>query len=458
MAFTRFAVNSYQSPALSLSAQRVVNARTVKGQQGSRTQTPVFRLPGVAAFAEFSLPIRGASRVGETLIVVAGTTVYSVSSTGVKTSLGTIPGSGICPSAEGVNECVFLADGVGYVVDTTVTEIVDGDFQAATQVQWIDGYFVFLAADRVFVSGVNDPLTYDALAYDSLTWATQQPIAIIADTRDLIHFMPNAMAIGYNKGTTPYPFGLSPDGFIELGCGATRSPAKLDNTVFWFASDRTVRALRGNTPVRVSTEPLEQLFARMTTVDDAFGMAISQDSSFSYILTFPTEGRTFEYNVATELWNERASYGYNFWQVKGHIEAYGKHFVWASFGSDDLLGYLDPETYGEWDEPQVVTLTSENLNDGVNWVHFDRLEMDMDMGTGLITGQGSDPQMVLRYSDDGGKTWSADYQRSTGAIGEYRKRAIYNRLGRSRSRVFQLQYSEPTPFAFYGAYINEGLS
>ena len=454
MAFTRFAVNSYQSPALSLSAQRVVNARTVKGQQGSRTQTPVFRVPGIAEFVEFGGNIRGACKVGDTLVVLSATTVYSVASDGTLAYLGTIPGVDYCPSAAGVNECVFLADGVGYVVDTTVTEIVDGDFQAATQVKWIDGYFVFLAADRVFVSALNDPLTYDALAYDSLTWATEQPIAIIADTRDLIHFTPQAVVVGYNRGTTPYPFGLSPDGFIELGCAATRSPAKLDNTVFWFASDRTVRALRGNVPVRVSTEPLEQLFARMATVSDAYGFSISQDGSFSYILTFPLEGRTFEYNVATELWNERASYGSTRWNVQGHIEAHGKHYVWV----EKKLGILDPETYAEWDDAQIVVLTSENLNDGVNWVHFDRLEVDMDMGTGLITGQGSDPQIVLRYSDDGGKTWSADYHRSVGAIGETKKRAIWNRLGRSRNRVFQLQYSEPTSFAFYGAHINEGLA
>jgi hypothetical protein len=452
--FSRFAVNSYQSPAISLSAQRVINARTVKGQQGARTQTPVFRCPGIADFQTFAGDIRGASLVGNDLVVVAGGTAFKVASDGTPTTLGGVSGSGPCHSASGVNECVFLSDGVGYVVTTTVTPISDADFAYATQVQWSDGYFIFLAADRVFVSALNDPLTYDALAYDSLVWATHQPIAIIADTRDLIHFMPKAMAIGYNAGTTPYPFALSRDGFIERGCAAARSPAKLDNTVFWLADDLTIRALRGNTPVRVSTEPLEQLFARMGRVDDAYGMAISQDGSFSYILTFPTEGRTFEYNVATELWNERESYGMGQWQVEGHIEAYGKHFVW----SGNKLGVLDPETYAEWGDPQVVVLTSENMHDGVNYVHFDRVELDLDVGVGLSTGQGSDPQLILRYSDDGGKTWSADYQRSVGKIGETRKRVPFARHGRSRNRVYQLTYSDPTSFAFYGAYINEAQS
>jgi hypothetical protein len=449
--FLRFAINSYESPALSLSAQRVVNARTVKGQQGARTQTPVFRCPGIKAFQTLPAPIRGANLAGDRLVVVAGETAYGVSSGGTSTAMGAIPGTGHCASAAGTGKAVFLSSGNGYVVTSTVTPITDPDYLPSTHVTWSDGYFVFLAADRVFTCELNDPTALDALAFDTLIWAIQNPNAILADTRDLIHFMPKAMAIGYNKGTRPYPFALSPDGFIERGCLAPRSLAKLDNTVFWLADDLTVRALRGVTPTRITTEPLEQLFATFETLDDAYGMAISQGGCFSYVLTFPTEGRTFEYNVATELWNERASYGADKWQVEGHIEAYGKHFVWAG----NKLGILDTETYAEWGEPQPVVLTSEPMHNGVNYVHFDRLEIDADMGNGLITGQGSDPQIILRYSDDGGKTWSSDFQRSMGKMGETKRRAVFTRHGRSRNRVYQLVYSDPTAFAFYGVWVNE---
>lgn len=447
-----FAVNSYTSPALSLSAQRVVNAQTVKGQPAARSQTPVFRCPGIVQFAESLYNVRGAALVGATLVIVAGIVVYSVDSSGVKSVIGSIPGTGLCPSASGVNKAVFLADGAGYVVTTGVTLIADPDWLPSTQVVWSDGYFLFLAADRVFSSALNDPLTIDALAYDSLVWSTRQPTALIADTRDIIHFMPKATAIGYNKGTIPYPFALSPDGFIERGCIAPRSPAKLDGSVFWLADDRTVRVLRGAVPVKVSTETLEQLFATFETVDDAFGMAISISGSFSYLLTFPTQDRTFEYSVATGLWNERQSWGMGRWRVDGHIEAYDKQMVW----SGNVIGYLDPEVYTELSEPQVITLTSVPMFDGVNWVHFDRLELDMDVGNGLSTGQGSDPQVRLRYSDDGGKTWGPDYQRPVGKIGETKHRVpAFTRLGRSKNRVYELTYSDPTPFVFYGAYVNE---
>lgn len=450
--YTRFATRSAVSPARTLTAQRVVNARVVPAPEGSRSQAPLFRVPGIRSAVEFDHAIRGAARVGTTLVVLAGETVYTVSETHGTANIGTVPGSGHAPSATGKSQAVFLSAGDAYVVTTTVTPVTDPDYLPASQVTWTDGYFVFLGADRIFVADFGNPLSYDALAFDSPSWGTDFPNAIIADTRELIHFMPNALAIGYNRGTTPYPFGLSPDGYIERGCIAPRSPAKLDNTVFWLADDRTVRALRGATPTRVSDEALEQTLARFTTVSDAYGLAISQDGTFAYVLTFPTEGRTFEYSISTQRWHERASYGSQKWQVEGHIEAYGRNYVW----SGNKLGILDPETYTEWGDPQVVEVTSETLAAGPNWIHFDRVELDLDVGVGLITGQGSNPEVIVRYSDDGGQAWSPDYRRSIGRIGETRKRVVFTRHGRSRNRVYQIRYSDPTPFALYGAYVNEG--
>jgi hypothetical protein len=196
---------------------------------------------------------------------------------------------------------------------------------------------------------------------------------------------------------------------------------------------------------------MEQLFSTFTTLSDAYGMSITQAGCFTYVLNFPTEERTFEYNVATQLWNERATFHRDHWLVEGHIEAYGKHFVW----SGTQLGYLDAECYAEFDSPQIVTLTSAPMIDGVNFVHFDRIEIDLDPGVGIVSGQGSDPKIILRYSDDGGKTWSPDYHRGIGKMGEGKRRVVWTRHGRSRSRVYQLQYSEPTRLAVYGAYVNE---
>ncbi len=82
---------------------------------------------------------------------------------------------------------------------------------------------------------------------------------------------------------------------------------------------------------------------------------------------------------------------------------------------------------------------------------FGRIEVDIESGRGLTTGQGSDPLMSLRYSDDGGKTWSNKKERSMGKIGEYLHRAVWNRNGSSYNRVWEVSGSEPIKTVIIGA-------
>jgi len=447
-----FAAQSYQSRSLPLSAQRLVNGYTQASE--GKDQPPVFRTAGVAAFATLPYGIRNAIDMNGTLIVVSGPSVYSVSSTGAITLLGTVSPNGTVSMAHNGTQTVVVSGGLGYVVTGAVVQIADPDFRAPLSVVWVDGYFVFLAEDgTTFASDLNNPTSYDALAYDQTVGEPSGVLSLLVDHRDVFHFKEHSLEIWYNKGTIPMAFGRATDGFVERGCGAARSPAKLDNTVFWLADDLTVRTLRGNVPTRISTDVIEQDFTTYGVTSDAIGFTISHDGRFSYVLTFPTAGRTWEYSVATQLWNERASQGQTSWQVEGVIQAFGKTLAWAG----TQLGRLDPLTYAEWGEPLVMRMTSKTIADGPNWVFHQRLEIDCEVGSGIATGQGSDPQLMLRYSDDG-RNWSPEYWRPAGKAGKYRTRAVWNRLGRSRNRIYELSISDPVPFVFYGAYLNEEQS
>lgn len=445
-----FAVGCYRSRSAPLSGQRLVNAQVQLSPDKEKSPAPVFRTAGIKSFASFTGNIRGAIKAGNAVIVVAGTSVYSLSSSAVATLLGTIPGADAVRLATSGTKTVCVAGGSGYVIDSTVTQITDADFLPATDVVWVDGYFIFLGATKVFHAALNDPLTFDALAYDYPVGSPGSVASLIVEKRDLIHFKDDAIEVWYNKGTTPYAFGRAPDGFIDLGCAAPRSPAKLDNSVFWLASDKTVRVLRGATPARVSTEVIEQAIAGYSTISDAYGMSLSYDGKFSYLLTFPTADVTFEYNIATEEWNERSSFGLGRWQVQGTVSAWDRQFVW----SGTKLGELSLSTYTEWDDPLQVVMTSKAVTAGPAEIPHYRFEAEVEPGVGLVTGQGSNPQLVLRYSDDG-SNWSPEFWRSIGARGNFGKRAVWTRLGRSRNRFYELGYSDPTPFVFYGAYLNE---
>jgi hypothetical protein len=64
-----------------------------------------------------------------------------------------------------------------------------------------------------------------------------------------------------------------------------------------------------------------------------------------------------------------------------------------------------------------------------------------------------DPVATLSWSDDGGHAWSNKYDVDCGQAGQYKKRAIWRRLGRSRDRVYQLEASDPIPWRVVDAYL-----
>lgn len=89
-------------------------------------------------------------------------------------------------------------------------------------------------------------------------------------------------------------------------------------------------------------------------------------------------------------------------------------------------------------------------------ITYASFELDMEPGLGLTSGQGSDPQVALRYSNDGGKTWGPEIFRSAGALGKYGKRVRWDRMGQARRRVFEVSVSDPIPWRLTNAYLEMG--
>jgi hypothetical protein len=67
---------------------------------------------------------------------------------------------------------------------------------------------------------------------------------------------------------------------------------------------------------------------------------------------------------------------------------------------------------------------------------------------------GANPQIMLRWSDDGGHTWSGYRQSSMGRIGKYGFRVFFRALGMTiklRDRVYEISATDPVKIAIMGA-------
>ncbi len=68
-----------------------------------------------------------------------------------------------------------------------------------------------------------------------------------------------------------------------------------------------------------------------------------------------------------------------------------------------------------------------------------------------IVGRG--PLVMLRWSNDGGRSWSNIHSRDCGQAGQTMARLLWNRLGRARDRVYEISMSDAAPWRIIDAYL-----
>lgn len=213
-----------------------------------------------------------------------------------------------------------------------------------------------------------------------------------------------------------------------------------------------VLAMRGYSAQRISVHWVEQRINENTDRADARAWAYEREGHHFYVLQLPNDPMSLVYDFDTGFWHERAAW------VNGAWTQYPAR-CHAQFRGLNLVGGLDGKIYRLDEATQAyptgvrrwVRQWRPQYGEGKR-VFYSQLRLDMETGVGLLVGQGSDPQVMMQYSDDGGSTWSAELWRSAGRIGEYKRRVQWNQLGSAFDRVFRVVGTDPVKTTLTGAY------
>lgn len=437
-------VHSYQLRSKPASPARLMNCYAELMPPGGKTPVLLSRAPGITEWTTVgSGSIAGMHAALSALFVVSGSKLYKVDSNKTVTELGSIGSPGNIDIDSNKDSVVVVNEPDAYYWDgTTFGQITDADFtsRGAGDVEFVDNFLLFREpdSDRIFGSDLGSVTSFDALNFANTDANPDQLNGIKADHRQLICAGPRSMEIFQNTGASGFPFERAINGFIEQGCLNGRTLVKVNQSVQWLADDYTVRRLDGLTPVRVSTHAIEQKLSA-TTVAAASAFSYSQDGHIFYVLNTP-EG-AFVHDSTTGEWAERGTYGEDTWNIKYHAQAFGKELCGDS--TSNKIGYFDPLSYAEFTDIQRMEWTYQPVYaQGIRAFH-NRLEIVLETGIGLTTGQGSDPYIMCEYSDDGGRTWVSLPNRSLGKIGDYLHRVVWHGLGSSRERVYRAAISDP---------------
>lgn len=424
------------------------------------------RAQGVSGFASDGTTngTRGMWMMQGVLYAVIGPVLYTVSATGALAQVATGIGGGnsIVRMSDNTACLVIILPGTytgyTYVPGTGLAPITDETFTSlgAIDLGFLDTYIVFLAvngrenytSDSQEVSG-QGPITFTAGTEFPREYGTDAFVGLSIDHREVIAFGERTTEGYIDAGNqTNSPLASAPDTFMEIGAlpGTSLAVAKQDQGVFWIANDRTVRRKNGQTPVRVSDYGIEAILAK-ANVTGCYALVYPDSGHLMYAITLPAVGRTLVYDCNTQQWHELASpisagsgvHGQ--WRPSCIYNAFGKWLVGDS--QSGQIGVLDSTVSTEFAANRNSIFTTQSVYDGNNRISHRRLELVM--GGGLGNSSAVNPQVTLKVSDDGGKTYRTLPLRSLGAQGEYSQRAVWNNCGMARQRVYQFEVSDAVP-------------
>ena len=465
---------SYVARSVNAADNRLVNLFPEATADGGKTAGFFNRTPGLKFQQTIGTgPIRALwahQTNGSDFYVVSGTQFYKVTGlTATPTLLGTVTGTGPVSIADNGTQ-IFLAcnpDGFIYNEVTNVfAKITDPDFPGAVTVGYLDGYFVFNEpnSQKVWVTELLDGTSVDPLDFASAEGSPDGLVAINVDHREAWLFGTDSIEVWYDAGLADFPLTRIQGAFNEIGCVAAFSIAKLDNALFWLGTDARGQGIvyraNGYTGVRVSTHAIEYAIAQYGNLSDAVAYTYQQEGHAFYVLTFPTGDATWVYDVSTQAWHERAGWNTSLGEFTRHRSNcqcnFGGNTVVGDFENGNIYT-LDLEVYSDNGGIQKWLRSWRALPTGQNNLKRTAqhsLQLDCESGTGLVTGQGSDPEIMLRFSDDGGHTWSNEHLSKMGKIGEYYRRVFWRRLGMTlklRDRVYEISQTDPVKAVIMGA-------
>ena len=342
--------------------------------------------------------------------------------------------------ALGVNAVVVCVPPNAYTCglgDSAVNKI-GGDFPGARSVAYLDGYFVFTAAElgaKFFTSLLLDPSAYDALDFAYADGVPNLLRRVMVLRGELWLVGETAMEVWYDAGssgleTTPgtsfFPFRRRAGGVVPYGTSAARTAAICDNSLFWITNLGMVMRSKGYGAQRISTHAIEQIILERGSTTVTAALSWTWDGHSFYAVSFAD--RTLVYDCATQRWHERST----------SVDGTGPWFPLAT-------GKLNEQfVFGGATGTLYVQSPTDRHEVGINVIRqaimpplwaatrrgfCARLEIELESGGGL--------PVDLAWSDDGGHNFAGGPRHlTTGATG--RSRVFTTRLGSFRQRSFRV--------------------
>lgn len=414
-------------------------------------------LQGFASLDGATGGVRAQISVNGYLYVVAGTGFYRINSSGIVSLIGSMSIDASAPvyierNRRSTPDIAVVCDGLMYYYRTTFQQVTDADLLAPTSLAFLDGYFLIGTADNKWqVGAIDDASAWDPLDFERADANPDAVVRVAALQRDAVIFGEVSTEFWRNTGNADFPFERVAS--IDLGCLAADSVATVEQRLAWVANDRTVRLLNGYDGQRISSHSVERDIEDLDDYSTIRATSWTKDGHTFYSISSPSW--TWVYDTTTGNWHSRTSIVSGVlidrWRVSKVTEFAGR--LIAGDYQRGQVYEMGAEFGDEAGDPLIMDVTLPPVHAYPAPLTFHSIHIDAEKGVG--TGQGAsqdvDPVLVLKWSRDGGYTFSSERRLALGGQGQRTAEIKSYRLGQSTADgyVFRLQCSAKVVRALY---------
>jgi hypothetical protein len=459
-----FTGGSYKHKSLPLSAQVTRNFWPQK-QADAKTKSDYVLAPFVG-FKEWHneatyegadrgmLPHRGA------LYKVTGNNLLRFDQFGTVTQLGNIPGALRCVLFAAGTSVIVVTGGVAYEWDgSTLNTGNDIDFETPNAGAYLNSRAIYDGDEgRWCCSDTGDPLSINALNYATAESASDDIVRPYVFEQRVYMCGQETIEPWWNSDQGTPPFDRIEQGIMQFGLAGIFAITHNDDFMYLLDDDSQVQAVKGSSAEVVSTPPLTAEIAQYSVKSDCIIWPMTIEGQKLTVYTYPSANKTYIYPQGGEWfeWSSGNEGGRSIANSYAYI--FGKHLV-ADYRNGNIYE-LDVDTYDELGEPIIRMRDSAPLHSGIvgapgKNIELNSLEVILEPGIGLNSGQGEDPQLMLRISTNGGKTFGPEITSSMGAMGQYGWVVEFHGLNMSaESYIFRVSISDPVKAVIYSGAVD----
>lgn len=448
-------LNDWEMPSENISRIRLRNMYLIDNPYSPDKISRVTR-PTLESFTTVGPdPIKGIWRQAGSLenkwLVLSGVTLFSIEENGSYSEIGEIPGTSIATFSGNIDEVIILRDNRLFSTNgTSIAEVFLPDGQLPGAINCIDSVFIISVKDSYRFYWMNPGET----APDPLNFASAErfpdPIVSIGIISDEIWFIgTDSVEVWQPTGDIDAPYTRINGRSFLNGCvddlSLVTTYYQSYPCLIWVTDKREV-VLGQGVPTKISNIAVEEKLRNGTNFRAWAFRAAKNDF---YVVT--TDETTLVFDLTKKTWAVWDSYERVNWRA--HL---GIQYKDKTYAGDLLTGTV--WILGDGDADAGTSIIREvsgfvNLSGNQEPCY----NVNVRVNSGWSPSYVDEYPVELRWSDDGGFTWSSYREQFFGFKGDYDKDITFRSLGNmSRpGREFEVRFSAPVSFRLDYATMNE---